>query len=332
MRVKQVSLRLSLIAVIVTYSFTINAAIRDVYVKATIDNSTIVIGDQVKLHLEAEMPVKTAVQFPQLKDTFAGAHIEIVKFDKKDSVDAGNDRIRKSMDYIITSFDSGVYEIPPLPFVSGTDTAFTLPILLTVNNLEIKADKPIFDIKDILKVKYTWKEILTLIILFQLVIAFIGLIVYFIYRKKQHKPFFEIKKPDEPAHVTAFRELEKLKAEKVWQQGKHKEYYSRLTNIIRTYIEKRFLVLAMESTTDEIMFEIRKGKHISNELSDLLEKMLRMADMVKFAKAEPKPDENEGSWDKANDFVKQTRIQQESTENNPATEEETQSNNEKVEA
>ena len=291
--------------------FSIQANSKDIFVSATLDTSNILIGDQIRLHLTAEMPLGAAVHFPVLKDSLAGGKIEIIRTDEKDSIATAPNRIQLHRTYIITSFDSGSIEIPPLPFIYGADTIFSLPLLLNVTNMVVKADKPIFDIKDVLRIPLTWKEFLLYLLFFILGGAIVAGVIYVIVRRRANKPLFKMKAPDDPAHVVAFRELEKLKAEKLWQQSKHKEYQSRLTDIIRTYIERRYLIAAMESTSDEIMYEIRQAAIIDGNLSEILEKMLRLADMVKFAKAEPMPDENEDSWNMAYEFVKATLVRPE---------------------
>ncbi|MBA7625810.1 hypothetical protein ES703_33242 [subsurface metagenome] len=113
-------------------------------------------------------------------------------------------------------------------------------------------------------------------------------------------------KPEEPAHITAFRELDKIKARKLWQQKQVKEYYTRITYIIRWYIFKRFGIHALEETSDEILYYIK-----SLGLNDLnlqnLEYLLNLADLVKFAKGEPDPEENIIHLDNAYDFIKKTK-------------------------
>jgi len=108
-----------------------------------------------------------------------------------------------------------------------------------------------------------------------------------------------------PLHERVLRELEALERERLWQQGTHKEYHSRLTGLLRGYIEERYRVPALESTTDELLAELRVSP-LTTDQRNRLANMLRLADLVKFAKALPSPQENEGMMAAANAFVRET--------------------------
>jgi len=101
--------------------------------------------------------------------------------------------------------------------------------------------------------------------------------------------------------------LGQLEAEKLWQKGEIKLYHSKLTEIIREYIEYRFHVLALESTTEEILERFKEGQ-INDELFDKLRTMLELADLVKFARQRPLPDEHTKSMELAHEFVRATRL------------------------
>jgi len=112
--------------------------------------------------------------------------------------------------------------------------------------------------------------------------------------------------PPVPAHIVAIEALEKLRNEKLWQNNKHKQYYSGLSDILRTYLAGRFEVGAMEMTTDEIADALREVDIEHKSKMDLLS-VLRDADLVKFAKATPEASENELAYDKAFYFVENTK-------------------------
>ena len=100
--------------------------------------------------------------------------------------------------------------------------------------------------------------------------------------------------------------LEKLRQQRLWQEGEHKLYYSTLTDIIRAYIAGRYGVGAMEMTSDEIIDAMR-GVELPQKSAMDLSDILREADLVKFAKAVPEADENEAAFRAAWDFVEQTK-------------------------
>ena len=118
-----------------------------------------------------------------------------------------------------------------------------------------------------------------------------------------------------PISIEALENLRILKDEKLWQNGFEKEYHIRLSDIIRTYIEKRYGVTALEQTTDEIMRHTRTLESIDEVLRNKLKQILMLSDMVKFAKELPLPNENEMSIDNAFEFVNKTVLIQKIEQN-----------------
>jgi hypothetical protein len=143
-----------------------------------------------------------------------------------------------------------------------------------------------------------------------LVLAFIFLILYSLRRRKNNKGFFTLpQKPKEPAHVIALRELDRIKEEKIWQKGKIKLYYSEITEVLRQYIENRFDIQAMEMTTDETISVFKYRRSLVDEKSfENLKKILTNADLVKFAKYEPLPDDNNMVLVDSYFFINQTKL------------------------
>jgi hypothetical protein len=110
-----------------------------------------------------------------------------------------------------------------------------------------------------------------------------------------------------PAHEIALEALDQIKSKKLWQQGQVKEYHIAVSDTVRMYIEKRYNINAMEMTSDEILRSLRliiADVQIKTKLSALL----ILSDMVKFAKEQPLPNENEMCWEQAVDFIKQTAL------------------------
>jgi hypothetical protein len=137
------------------------------------------------------------------------------------------------------------------------------------------------------------------------VLAIVGLIYYLKKRPKQ-QPVAPPVKPSLPGYIIALNKLTELSGKKLWQQGEVKQYYSELSDIIRDYLENRYRVKTQESTTDEI-FAALKHKRIVSRNRELLRQILQLADLVKFAKENPLPADNEQSMDNAVDFVSNTK-------------------------
>ena len=142
------------------------------------------------------------------------------------------------------------------------------------------------------------------------VAALLALAIYLLtrYLHKRGRRLSDIFKPTPPPppHIVAIEALEKLRDEKLWQNNKHKLYYSGLSDILRTYLAGRFDVGAMEMTTDEIVDALR-GVDIEQKQKMNLVAVLRDADLVKFAKAMPEAEENEAAYNKAYYFVEETK-------------------------
>jgi hypothetical protein len=272
-------------------------------IKATarLDSTNILIGDQIKLFLEIDYPKNVTVEFPETPKV--DSLIEVLGKSKIDTVQIENSELEKQIrSYTITSFDSGSYRISPQWFkinVNGTvDSVPTNGVSLHVYSMEIDTTRGLTDIK----MPYSAPLIL-------LLGAIIFLVLYSIKRRKKNKPFFALpQKPKEPAHIIALRELDRIKAEKIWQKEKTKQYYSEVTDVLRNYIEDRFEIRAMEQTTDEILDSFRYRKDLISEKNyQNLSQILSVADLVKFAKYKTLPDDDNLTLVNSYFFVNETK-------------------------
>ena len=126
------------------------------------------------------------------------------------------------------------------------------------------------------------------------------------YRQRKLDPEIFSIKPQEPAHVVAFRDLDRLKESKLLETGEVKQFYTRLTEISRIYIERQYGIPALERTTDEILDAFRKSNTEGSILDEMLRELLELADLVKFAKEDPLPMENQTNLNNAYLFVQKT--------------------------
>jgi hypothetical protein len=300
---------------------------QEIKIRASLDSNLILIGDQVRLRLEVESPSGANIRFPNLADSLAQS-VEIVQRLPKDSVVTDPNRKKLFQEFIITSFDSGFHTIPPFLFTYSkngiTDTLKSNQLYLDVRTLPkldslMKALKGPIDIKPPIEAPITFKEIAPWIMGGLLVAGLIFLVFYALKKRKSNQGFFSIpQKPKEPAHIIALRELDKIKEEKIWQQGKTKLYYSELTDVLREYIENRFDIKAMEMTTDETISAFKYRRSLVDEKSfESLKKLLINADLVKFAKFEPLPDDNNMALVDSYFFINQTKLVEVVQENKP---------------
>jgi len=285
---------------------------QEVKINASFDTTRIFLGDQVKYIVTLEKPETLRINLPVFKDTLL-KQIEILHGPVMDSAAAGNGFVRIKHEYLVTSFDSGFYQVPPvyaeLKTGSGVRRYYSDYAWLEVMRVKITPPDTasgIFDIVEPLKIPVTAGEIIPWILLTALLIIVIWLTVRLIKRYRKVKPEDMHQRPSEPAHVIAFRELENLKMMKLWQKGETKEYYSRLTEIIRQYLYNRFSVESMEMTTPETLAVVEKSVSLDDSQFRILRTILTGGDLVKFAKYNPEPSENELHFDYAWDFVKAT--------------------------
>ena len=289
------------------------AMILALIVSATLDSTTLFIGDQTDLHLRAIGEVGKQVTMPVLdKELIPG--VEIVDRTIVDTISLKDGRVQYDQYLTLTSFEDSLFYIAPLPFVSGDDTVWSDGLTLNVvQPFEMDTtDMAITDIKGVYKAPIWWwgifRWVLLAVLLAGVGIAGYYLITYLQRRKLEEAGHEVVTEPLRPAEEVALEKLDAIKEKKIWQQGQVKEYYTQLTDVVREYIARRFEVSSVEQTSDETLRDIRPLLSERKDLYDQLRKMLTLADLVKFAKWSTTPDENELSLRNAYTFVKETTI------------------------
>lgn len=298
------------------------AAAQSVTVEAKIDSLQIWIGEQAKLQLQVAMDAKQRAVFPAYTDTIVPG-IEIVETAKPDTQFL-NDRQRMliTQEYTITSFDSALYYIPPVPVMVDGKVYKSKALALKVYSMPVDTLHPdqFFGQKTIMKAPFAWEDWYGLIACSFLALPLLGLLIYFIIRIRDNKPIIRKVKvePKLPPHQAALQEIERIKNEKVWQKGQPKEYYTELTDAIRTYIRDRFGFNALEMTSSEIIDKLLEIKD-KDAISDL-KYLFLTADLVKFAKHDPLMNENDVNLINAIDFINETKQPEEENQKPQPTE------------
>jgi hypothetical protein len=280
-------------------------------VKTKLSKETILLGDRVELDISVLVPETCKVTFPSLSDSLMKG-IELVKkptTETKKLKDKKNEQVLK---LLITSFDSGSYQLPELKIAvydgTKTDTILSKPLTLVVNSIpRDKAVKDIIDIKPPIEEPLTVGEVAPFAFGGILFAALLFLLFIYLKRRRENRPFSFLQKHVDPPHIVALRELERIKQEKLWLSENHKYYYTRLIDTLRIYIEGRYEVKAMEQTTDEILFGLKQVGFPVDDLYTQLQEALTLADLVKFAKYTPFVSDNEQNLKVAFDFVERTK-------------------------
>lgn len=280
-----------------------------VSLKALMDSSTMFIGQQSVFHLILSTPKSNQISFPVLAGDTLVNGLEIIQKSPIDTVFTSDGRMEMTQHFLVTSFDSGLYYIPPIPVTFGTDTFFSNDLGLKIVTLDVDTvKKTLFDIKGVQKPPFYLSDYLTLIVCIIALYALILLLIW-IYLKRKYRitPDMAIELENTlPPHISAIMELDKIKQDKIWKQGRNKEYYTQLSEVIRKYLSRRFQINALEMTTEELLSLFRKDK-ITQSVYQNLKQILQLSDLVKFAKIEPLESDHELSMMNSYLFVNQTK-------------------------
>jgi hypothetical protein len=288
---------------------------QDISVHAAFDTTCIFIGDQIHYTVTVDQPSDISLLIQSHKDTLC-KKIEILSGTETDSSSISAGRLRITNRYLVTSFDTGFYQVPPvyaeIRNENGIKRFYSDYALLEVIRVKITprdSSAKIFDIIKPYRAPVTLGEILPWVLLVLLAAALILVIIRLLKRFKKTARREEVVVNPDPAHVIAFRDLEKLKNEQLWQKGEVKSYYSRLTEILRQYLENRYSVYSLEMTTSETLDELIKTGFKKDDLYTMLKTILNGSDLVKFAKYKPEPSENESHFENSWAFVDKTKVQ-----------------------
>lgn len=278
-------------------------------ISVRIDTADILIGEQTTLYLTITADKGKLVYAPIPTDTLM-AGVEVLSLSQPDTVDIDNNRVEIKQEILITSFDSALYLLPPFMLIDGADTTYSEQVALKVSTLPVNTDAPneFYDIKDVWKPPFVWADYYPLILSILLVLLLIAAAWYIFKRMRDRKSLIPFRKvePPLPPHEEAIRKLDLIRQQKLWQQGKNKEYHTQITDTLRHYLFRRFGVNAMEMTSSEILDALRNDDD-SRPVYDELRQILSLADFVKFAKLSPLPDENDLSLKNAYHFVDVTK-------------------------
>jgi hypothetical protein len=300
------------IAVFMFFSWGIHASAQSA--SASLERERIFVGEQIRLNLKFTFPIATEnFQIPLFDNDTITKSIEIISRERTDTFSA--DRKLREIDhsYIITSFDSGTHVIPAFTYSfippDQTDPVvlMTDSLLLSVNLVPVDTTQTIMDIKNPWGIPFQWREYLHFFIIGFVVLLIIIALIYYSMRRRKGLPLFPSRiTPPLPADEEALLALDKIKKEKIWKNGLVKDYYTLITDAIRRYIERRYDIPAPEFTSAETLEAIAEID-IDSEASAQVEHVLNVADMVKFAKANPDPTEHENCLSRAYDFILKTR-------------------------
>ena len=297
---------------------TAASAFAQVQVESSIDPIQILIGEQAHLKLQVSYKKGQSLILPQFKQSeFITPGVEVLEMSQADTAQLDNGMISVSRIYTLTSFDEQLYYLPPLPVQVDGKKYQSKNLALKVLTVPVDTLHPenFYPPKDVQDNPFLWSEWRDVFWLSLMLLFLFCLICYLFICLKGNKPIVarvRIIKKVLP-HQRAMDEIEKIKADRMVASENQKEYYTRLTDTLRKYMEERFGFNAMEMTSGEIIARLQEveDKKMIGELRDLF----TTADLVKFAKYKSLINENDANLVNAIEFINTTK-----QENQPTTE------------
>ncbi len=302
---------LSLLICLLPFS---HAAAQNVSVRATISPIEMLVGQQAQVSVKATMPEGAKAVFPVFQpQQMITPGVEVLSSTEMGVHSTENGFVEREVVYTLTSFDDTLYYLPP--FVVNVDGKEykSENLALKVITMEVDTLHPenFFPQKDIQQNPFLWSDWSLTFWLSVLMLVLMALGYYLYMRLREGKPIIatiRIVKRLLP-HQKAMKEIEALRMEhrsiNEDNQESQKEYYTRLTDALRRYIEERYGFSAMEMTSSEIIERLTKDP--DTKLLDELRQLFQTADLVKFAKYSTLINENDANLMSAIEFINETK-------------------------
>lgn len=289
-----------------------------VSVTARLDSVDLLMGKLTTLSLEVVQDKGKPGGFPMFRDAdpskgyvgICGDSIELRTSYKADTLELGSGRIQINYSVPLQAFDSGTYRLPQFVYVSESDSARSNALTLNVVPVNVTAEDPIAGFAPVADPEnpslldavpdwiYNYWWVLLLLLLA------VAATIWGVKRYKKEGTVLK-KKPEPSPYQVAITQLRELKGKNLWEQGMEKEYFTRLTEILRVYLDRRFGINAMEMTSREIMDHLYNSD--VKDKRDYIRQILSVADFVKFAKVRPLPADNIAAYENAVRFVEETK-------------------------
>lgn len=289
-------------------AFTINA---QVLVDVKVDSLQLLIGEQTDITLGVTLGLKQKLQLPKLKNgDQLIPNVEVVNVQHPDTnlLDEGK-RMEIIQRYTITAWDSSLYYLPPFEVnVDGKKyKSKSLAIKVYTVDIDTLHTDRFFPPHTIMDVPFAWSDWRNIVMYSFVVVILLLICVVLFYHIVNGKPIVRIirRKKVLPPHKVAIIEIERIKADRKWAEEDSKEYYTLLTDTLRTYIKDRYGFNAMEMTSSEIINRLIEDNN-EDALSELRE-IFTTADLVKFAKYNTLINENDANLVAALEYINQTK-------------------------
>lgn len=256
------------------------------------DSTSFLIGDQVSMQIIVNVPVGNTVTFPILGEVFDIEKIEIIEEKDRELIKGDvNDTYKQTV--TLTAWEPGSYQIPELTFAYKQNDVLveikSAALMLTVLSPQVTGDSTyVADIKTILAEEANFLDYLHYFFTHPVVLAILILLLAFLvfYAFMQYKNEAKIVPPKTPEEI-ALEQLEILKANNYLEQNQFKTFHTSISFILRTYINKRFEIMALERPASEFMPKIKGHNLLKKSLFEEFQTVIEHADLIKYAKASP---------------------------------------------
>lgn len=293
---------------------TVVTARAQVTVNASLDSLRFFVGNQDGLEIQVTFPSKSRLSLPPLrKGMEIVPNVEVVDIMPADTIVLNEGKqLQVTQRYIITAWDSAFYYLPPMEVMVDTTRYTTSPLAMRVFTVDVDTLHPdvFFPPRGIEELSFEWQDWNTVVWQSAIILLLIPVLVLLYIFNKKGKPISRMvrRKRKVPAHQVAISEIERIKQQKTWAQEDSKEYYTLLTDTLRTYIQERYGFSAMEMTSNEIIARLMEDA-TTGDLKELRE-IFRTADLVKFAKWSTQINENDANLMAALQYVNETKVEE----------------------
>lgn len=263
----------------------------EISIESKIDKASITIGDPVNFTIKVNKTKDIKVDLP-------GLNVALGAFDVRDYKSAerpvkGTNKTELTISYIITTYKTGQYYVPPITLhyltpANEQRSVTSDSICIEVKSVKSSEAKDIQEAKDPVPIKASHKLLYWVIGI--TVVILLGLLGYYYYLRRRWMGkgllFEKSAESVQPPHEIAFEELAKIEQMGLVEQKRIKEYYTLVADVIRNYSARRYQILTLERTSDEIIQEMRSSD-IMGEFVEMFRAFFKASDLVKFAKYIP---------------------------------------------
>ncbi|MCD6097727.1 hypothetical protein J7K18_02425 [bacterium] len=298
------------VALILAMVFTASALYSGISVSTEVSRSEITIGDTITYVVHIEYDTTLSVEPPSAAENLG--QFEIRDFNISEPETLGS-KVKQEFAYIISTFDIGEFEIPPIGVLYKTTDDTTLkaimtqPVKITVNRISPENATEIKDVKDPESLPFNYRKVIIISTTIIVALLVVGFVLYYIKRKRKRVSMLGFAAPHRPPDEVALERLLSLDESELLKRKEYKQFFTQLSDILREYLEARFDVPALESTTSQLLQLLADIDEIDRDVIDNITQILQLSDLVKFAKYIPLDEEVSGVIDDVRSIIEQTK-------------------------